>query len=113
ADRLRTVEEARDAILAAIPGPLPEETLPVDDVRGRVLARAIVALVTLPPWDNSAMDGYAVRAADLAGATEDAPARLAVIGEVPAGGRADRPVEPASAIRIATGAPIPDGADAV
>jgi molybdopterin molybdotransferase len=113
ADRLRTVEEARRAILAEIAGPLADESVPTDAALGRVLARPVVATVTLPPWDNSAMDGYAVLAADLAGATEDAPVRLTVTGEVPAGGVADRVVEPGSAIRIATGAPVPDGADAV
>jgi molybdopterin molybdotransferase len=110
---LRTVEEAREDILAAIAGPLPEEVIPVDDALGRVLARPVTAVVTLPPWDNSAMDGYAVLAADVAGAAEDSPVKLRVSGEVPAGGVADRSVEPGSAIRIATGAPIPPGADSV
>ncbi len=113
ADRLRTVEEARSAILAAVPGPVGEETVPIDVALGRVLARPVVASVTLPPWDNSAMDGYAVGAADVAAASDDAPVRLAVSGEVPAGGVAARAVEHGSAIRIATGAPLPPGADAV
>jgi len=113
ADRLLTVEAARAAILTAVPGPLPEEDVPVDAARGRVLARPVDAVVTLPPWDNSAMDGYAIRAADVEAATEEAPARIGVSGEVPAGGAAERVIEPGSAIRIATGAPIPDGADAV
>ena len=112
-DRLASVEEARAAILAAIAGPLGEEILSTGDALGRVLARDVVAAVTLPPWDNSAMDGYAVRAADVESASEDAPVRLAVTGEVPAGGVADRAVDHGSAIRIATGAPIPPGADAV
>jgi molybdopterin molybdotransferase len=112
-DRLASVEEAREAILAATPAPLGEEVLPVERALGRVLARDVVAAVTLPPWDNSAMDGYAIRAGDVTHASEDSPVRLAVSGEVPAGGVADRPVEVASAIRIATGAPIPPGADAV
>jgi len=110
---LSSVEQARDAILAAIPAPLAEEALPVDGALGRVLARDVTAAVTLPPWDNSAMDGYAVRAADVAGAAEASPIRLAVTGEVPAGGTADRSVTQGAAIRIATGAPIPPGADAV
>ena len=112
-DELRSVEAARDAILAAVPGPTSEEIVSIDRALGRVLSRPVVATVTLPPWDNSAMDGYAVRSADLAAASEGSPVRLAVIGEVPAGGAADRAVERRSAIRIATGAPIPDGADAV
>ena len=112
-DELRSVEAARDAIFAAVPGPTSEEIVSIDRALGRVLSRPVVATVTLPPWDNSAMDGYAVRSMDLAGASEDSPVRLAVTGEVPAGGAADRAVERRSAIRIATGAPIPDGADAV
>ena len=111
--RLRNVEEAREAILGAISGPLAEETVAVDRALGRVLARDVAAAVTLPPWDNSAMDGYAIRAADVADASELEPVRLAVTGEVPAGGAADRSVEAGGAIRIATGAPIPPGADAV
>jgi molybdopterin molybdotransferase len=110
---LRSVESAREAILGEILGPVGEEVLPVDGALGRVLARDVVAAVTLPPWDNSAMDGYAIRAGDVADGTETAPARLTITGEVPAGGRSDRAVEPGSAIRIATGAPIPPGADAV
>jgi len=112
-DGLRSVEEAREAILAAIPGPLADEMVPVNRALGRVLARDVTALVTLPPWDNSAMDGYAVRAADVAAATEVAPIRLTVDGEVPAGGASDRAVGHGSAIRIATGAPIPPEADSV
>ena len=112
-DGLRSVEAAREAILAAVPGPLAEEVVLVEDSLGRILSRAVSAEVTLPPWDNSAMDGYAVRAADVAAAVEEAPVRLEIIGEVPAGGAADRAVEHGRAIRIATGAPIPGGADSV
>ena len=110
---LRSVEDARAAILEAVGGPLAEETVAVDRALGRVLARPVVAAVTLPPWDNSAMDGYAVLAADTADAAEDEPVRISVSGEVPAGGVAAGAVEHGSAIRIATGAPIPAGADAV
>ncbi len=112
-DDLLSVEDARAAILARVAGPVGEATVDVDRSLGRVLARPVVAAVTLPPWDNSAMDGYAIRATDVAGAAEDAPVRLAISGEVSAGGAADRAVEPGSAIRIATGAPIPEGADSV
>jgi molybdopterin molybdotransferase len=112
-ERLHSVEAARDAVLAAIAGPLGEEDVPVGSALGRVLAGDAVAAVTLPPWDNSAMDGYAIRAADVAGAGEATPVRLAVMGEVPAGGVAAGSVGHGSAIRIATGAPIPTGADAV
>ena len=113
AELLHSVEATRDAVLAAVDGPVAEEVVPVDRALARVLAREAVAAVTLPPWDNSAMDGYAIRADDVAGASEEAPIRLMLAGEVPAGGVADHPVQHGSAIRIATGAPIPDGADAV
>ncbi len=112
-DTLLSVEEARAAILAAVPGPVGEEPVRVDHALGRVLARPVVAAATLPPWDNSAMDGYAIRAADVASSTEATPRRLEVSGEVPAGGVADQAVRRGSAIRIATGAPLPAGADAV
>ena len=110
---LHSVEAARAAILAAIPGSLGEELVPVDRALGRIVARPVIAAVTLPPWDNSAMDGYAIRAGDTTGAADAAPIRLTVIGDVPAGGTATRAVEHGSAIRIATGAPIPPGADTV
>jgi molybdopterin molybdotransferase len=112
-DRLLTVEEARDAVLAAIPGPTEPELAFLSEARGRVLAEDVMSLTALPPWDNSAMDGYAVRAADVAGATEDLPVPLQVVGEVRAGTAPEREVERGTAIRIATGAPIPPRADAV
>ncbi len=112
-DPLLSVEAARERVLAAIPDPLPAETHAPENALGQVLAVPVVAATDLPPWDNSAMDGYAVRAADVADATDDRPVRLTVIGEVPAGGVADRTVDAGTAIRIATGAPLPDGADAV
>ncbi len=110
---LLSVEEARDLVLAAIPGPLTPETVPVTEALGRVLARAVVAATSLPPWDNSAMDGYAIRAADVAVATEEEPPRLRVVGEVAAGAAPTTDVDPGTAVRIATGAPLPRGADAV
>ena len=76
-------------------------------------AAALTSQLALPPWDNSAMDGYAIRAADVADAIDDAPARLEVVGEVRAGQAPDREVTRGTAIRIATGAPVPPGADAV
>ena len=110
---LLSVEAARERVLAALGGPLPTETLAPEVALGHVLAAPVVATTDLPPWDNSAMDGYAVRSADLVNAAEDRPIHLRIIGEVPAGGLADRAVEPGTAIRIATGAPLPPGADAV
>ncbi|MFL5779095.1 MAG: gephyrin-like molybdotransferase Glp [Chloroflexota bacterium] len=113
APRLLSVEDAKDAILAAISGPTPIESVPTSEALGRVLARPAVAAVSLPPWPNSAMDGYAIRSGDVAGATEDQPIRLAVVGEVRAGHAPDVVVAPTTAVRIATGARVPDGADAV
>lgn len=78
-----------------------------------MLAADVVAATDLPPWDNSAMDGYAIRAADVAGATDAAPAVLQVAGEVAAGSASETAVLPGLALRIATGAPMPPGADAV
>ncbi len=113
ADRLRTVEEARAAVLAAVAGPVATEIAFLSEALGRVVAEPIVAGTALPPWDNSAMDGYAIRASDTAGATEEAPVRLEVVGEVRAGSAPDVEVPRGGAVRIATGAPIPPRADAV
>src|SRR5690242_15942489 len=108
----RSVEVHR-AVVAELLGPLPAEEVPLARARGRVLAEALVAGVALPPFDNSAMDGYAVRAADVTGATDDAPVTLPVAADIPAG-RTDVPaLEPGTAHRIMTGAPLPPGADAV
>ena len=112
-DRLLSVEEARDAILAAIPGPTDDEVVYLSEARGRILAEDVMSLTALPPWDNSAMDGYAIRAADVAAAGDASPVVLDVIGEVRAGAAPEQEVERGTAIRIATGAPIPPRADAV
>ncbi|HSS35581.1 MAG TPA: gephyrin-like molybdotransferase Glp, partial [Patescibacteria group bacterium] len=112
-ETLLSVEEARAAVLAAIDAPLPVETHAPETALGLVLALAVTAATDLPPWDNSAMDGFAIRAADVSAATEDAPVTLRVVGDVPAGGVATVRVEAGTAIRIATGAPLPAGADAV
>ena len=112
-DRLLSVEEAQAAVLGAIPGPTDREIVYLSEARGRVLFEDVMSLTALPPWDNSAMDGYAIRAADVASATEEAPTRLEVIGEVRAGVAPEVAVERGTAIRIATGAPIPPRADAV
>jgi molybdopterin molybdotransferase len=107
-----TVAEALDYILGHF-APLPPEPTPLHEATGRVLAAPVVSALTLPPFANSAMDGYAVRAADVAGATSAAPAELRVIGYVAAGYVAGRTVAPGTAIRIMTGAPLPEGADTV
>ncbi len=103
-----SVEEARRFVLDAAE-PLGAETVPAAEALGRVLAEPVRSGRTLPPEDNSAMDGYAVRAADVAAP----PAELPVVYEVPAGGHAPRPLAPGEAARIFTGAPVPPGSDAV
>jgi molybdenum cofactor synthesis domain-containing protein len=87
--------------------------LPVRDALGLVTTRDVVAAEAVPPFANTAMDGYAVRAGDTAGAGPEAPVPLAVVGELPAGRAPTQAVAPGEAIRIMTGAPMPDGADAV
>src|SRR6202451_2322928 len=100
-----------DALAAVLAGaePLPEEMVALDAAYHRVLARDVAALRTQPPQAMSAMDGYAVRAAD----ASHVAARLKVIGEVAAGRPFERTVGPGEAARIFTGGVIPQGADAV
>jgi molybdopterin molybdotransferase len=109
---LLSVEVARDAVLAAAQ-PTGTEAVDIDHALGRVAAEPAVARTSLPPWANSAMDGYAIQAADTASAGDDAPCRLRVTGEVRAGVAPDVAVRPGTAVRIATGARLPAGADAV
>ncbi|HEX2780017.1 MAG TPA: hypothetical protein VHM30_10985, partial [Gemmatimonadaceae bacterium] len=106
------LEEASERTLAAL-RPLGAERVALAGCAGRVLASDIVSTVALPPWDNSAMDGYAVRADDVRDASADRPAELRVIEAVPAGGFPFRSVGAGEATRIMTGAPIPEGADGV
>ena len=105
---LLPVEEALARILAGVE-PLASEEVPIAEGLGRTLACDLTAKLTQPPWDNSAMDGYAVRAADVG----DLPARLRVIGNAPAGHGFPGEVGPAQAVRIFTGAPLPRGADTI
>ena len=105
---LTPVPVARQAILDSVPGPRPVETLPLSRCAGRVLACDVAALRTHPPFANSAMDGFAVRAADLAMGTT-----LSVIGTSAAGRAFDGVVGPGQTVRIFTGAPLPDGADTI
>lgn len=107
-----SVEDALDHVLSAF-GPLEPEPISILQGLGRVLAEDVYADINIPPHANSAMDGYAVIAADAAGAGPDAPVRLRVIENLAAGYVAEREVEPGTAIRIMTGAPVPEGADAV
>ena len=103
-----SVDEALDRILSAF-APLPAETVSVGQALGRVLAEDVVARVTQPPADVSAMDGYAVRAEDVA----SVPVQLQVVGHIAAGSRQEAPLATGQAARIFTGAPLPEGADAI
>ena len=103
-----SVAEALQRVLAGA-CPLPAETVALKDARGRVLAQDVTALRTQPPDDLSAMDGYAVRAADVT----QAPVTLTLIGEIAAGHPFDGTVGPGQTVRIFTGGVIPDGADTV
>ncbi|MEU0133437.1 gephyrin-like molybdotransferase Glp [Streptomyces sp. NPDC006296] len=110
-----SVDEHLDDILAAVK-PLEPIELLLPDAQGCVLVEDVVVQVSLPPFDNSSMDGYAVRISDVEGASEEFPAVLTVIGDVAAGdgGLPDgRSVGPGEAARIMTGAPLPAGAEAV
>lgn len=93
--------------------PRDVERVPLLDSLGLVLAMSALARYTLPQWDNSAMDGYAVRAADIEGASPEAPVILPVLETVAAGGFASRAIKAGEAMRIMTGAPLPEGADTV
>jgi len=107
-----SVEEALEKVLSMF-HPLEPEEVDLLDSLGRVLAEDVFADMDIPPLDNSAMDGYAVRAEDTKGASPENPRPLRIIHEVPAGYISEKAVEPGTAIRIMTGAPIPPGADAV
>ena len=93
--------------------PLPPETVPLEDALGRALTHDVLAPEALPPWDNSAMDGYAVRGDDVAGASQDHPVVLVVTGVIHAGTRFEGTVGPGDAVRIMTGGEVPAGADTV
>jgi molybdopterin molybdotransferase len=109
---MESVETYLAEIRAAI-RPLPARELPLAEALGAVLVADVTARWPLPSFDNSAMDGYAVRAADVSAATEDSPVVLAVNGEIAAGDTGKHELVPGMVIRIMTGAPMPDGADAV
>jgi len=106
------VADATRRILAAA-DPLEVERVPLLDALGRALAEGVTATATLPPWPNSAMDGYAVRSADVRGAAADRAVALAVVGLIHAGQVPTTEVGRGQAIRIMTGAPLPPGADSV
>ena len=107
-----SVRDALDRVLDSLPR-LAGEQVALTAARGRVLGETILAPRDVPPFRNSAMDGYAVRSADVAAARADRAVRLRVAETVAAGAVASQPVASGVAIRIMTGAPMPDGADAV
>ncbi len=109
---LLSVEAALDSVLADVE-PVGTERVIAAASMGRVVAEAVVARVSLPPWANSAMDGYALRAADTESARDDTPIQLRVIGDIRAGAAPTIELGPGTAARIATGARMPNGADAV
>ncbi|WP_446040821.1 molybdotransferase-like divisome protein Glp [Streptomyces sp. SID1121] len=111
-EQLWSVDEHLADILAAI-HPLEPIELQLPDAQGCVLVEDVTVPVALPPFDNSSMDGYAVRTADVAGATDEFPAVLTVIGDVAAGSGDLPEVGPGETARIMTGAPLPPGAEAV
>ena len=109
---LLSVDQARERILSHFQ-PVTTETLPLAGCSQRVLAQDIAATSDLPPFDNSSMDGFAVRAADVADAAFDSPRSLRVVADIPAGSPPTISLSAGEAARIMTGAPLPQGADAV
>src|SRR5437867_4091656 len=107
-----SVEEARRRILEHF-APLEAVDVPLPEAVGQVLAVDVVAGFNIPPLANTSMDGYAVRAADTSGAAHTSPRTLKVIGWLPAGTVFEGSVGPGEAVRIMTGAPVPEGADAI
>ncbi|PHQ51180.1 molybdopterin molybdenumtransferase MoeA [Streptomyces cinnamoneus] len=112
ADRVWSVDEHLRDVLATI-RPLEPIELQLLDAQGCVLVEDVTVPAALPPFDNSSMDGYAVRVADVQGASEEFPAVLTVVGDIAAGSAELPPVGPGEAVRIMTGAPLPPGAEAV
>lgn len=111
-DRLWSVDEHLSDVLSTV-RPLDPIELQLLDAQGCVLVEDVMVPVSLPPFDNSSMDGYAVRVADVAGASEEFPAALTVVGDVAAGAAEPLHVGPGQAARIMTGAPLPPGAETV
>lgn len=109
---LLNVDSALELILENI-HPLPDEIASLPTALGRVLARDVIAQANIPPFPNSSMDGFALRAADIVRATEANPVELHIVMDIPAGKAPERPIRTGEAARIMTGAPMPEGADAV
>ena len=106
------IEEAQGKILAEVE-PLGLESLPVREAAGRILRENVASEIDLPRFDNSAMDGYAVQAADLKPATSERPVPLRLLGQIPAGGAFEGKVSSGTCVRLFTGSPLPRGADAI
>ena len=106
------VQEAQETILSQVK-PLPAETVPLTDAYGRTTATDLTSDIDVSPFDNSAMDGFAFRASDVAGASEAEPAQLRIVAHIAAGDWYNQEVQPGQCVRIMTGAPIPESADAV
>lgn len=109
---MKSVEQHIEDCLGLVDAPRPTE-IDLNHAHGTVLAETVASPVSLPGFDNSAMDGYAVRSDDVAEASPEIPARLAVVADIPAGDPTPVAVRPGMCARIMTGAPMPDGADAV
>jgi molybdopterin molybdotransferase len=107
-----SVDDALDRVLLTC-SPVHEERVAISKARGRALASDIQSRVDHPPWNNSAMDGFAVRSEDVAGASEESPVVLPVVDDVPAGGFPEGDLAPGTAVRVMTGAPVPEGATGV
>lgn len=107
-----TVAEHLERVLALVRR-LETESVPLAEARDRCLAEPVLAAVPVPPWTNSAMDGYAVRHEDVAAASGDSPKSLRVVADLPAGSGSDPEIGPGEAVRIMTGAPVPTAADTV
>ncbi len=107
-----SVEEVLERVLSRV-APVATERVDLLSALDRVLAEPVVAPLDIPPWPNSSMDGYALRSEDVRKASPEQPAVLTVVGRIPAGIVAPRPIAPGEAFRIFTGAPLPEGADSV
>jgi molybdopterin molybdotransferase len=106
-------EKALESVLSSVNRTTPVERLPVASAVGRILAQDVKATFNYPIFDNSAMDGFAVRSADTRNASPENPAVLEIVGEISAGEFCEEPLEEGKAYKIFTGAPLPPGADAV
>jgi molybdopterin molybdotransferase len=109
---LLSVTEAQSKILSNFK-PVPSEPVVISACAGRILAEDVLTPLDLPPFANSSMDGFAVRVQDVRGASRESPVMLPVTGDIPAGATAPFTLLPGQAARIMTGAPVPEGADAI